>query len=211
MNIENKQVCRNVLIIAAALRKLNVEVDIRLNAGKAKFGAALDGYTRNLAANPAHESFFWYAGHGIQCGYRNYLLPVDAGVESERTLQRDAHSLDELLANQEEARNKVHVVALDARRNNPLPSSSRGAREKRGLAVIQDVPGDLFMMFSTAPGDVADGGKGNRNSPCTEAFLKHIDSGEPLSLMATDVIHESMRLTNYIQRPVSRAGGGGSV
>jgi tetratricopeptide (TPR) repeat protein len=69
---------------------------------------------------------------------------------------------------------------------------------------VQDVPGDLFVMFSTAPGDVADDGKGSRNSPFAEAFLKYIYSPEPLKMMTTDVINETMMLTNNSQRPFSR-------
>jgi tetratricopeptide (TPR) repeat protein len=130
-------------------------------------------------------------------------LPVDAGIENERTLQRDAFSLDEILSDLEGAHNKVNVVVLDACRNNPLPSSSRGTGT-RGLAVIQDVPGDLFVMFSTAAGDVAADGKGKRNSPFAESFLKYVNSNEPVALMASDVINETMRLTGLQQRPFSR-------
>jgi tetratricopeptide (TPR) repeat protein len=59
-------------------------------------------------------------------------------------------------------------------------------------------------MFSTAAGDVAADGKGSRNSPFAEAFLKHIDSPEPLVLMASEVISETMARTNNTQRPFSR-------
>jgi hypothetical protein len=70
--------------------------------------------------------------------------------------------------------------------------------------VVQDVPSDLFVMFSTAAGAVADDGKGRRNSPFAEAFLKYIDSHEPLVLMAPDVVRETMARTNNAQRPFSR-------
>jgi tetratricopeptide (TPR) repeat protein len=59
-------------------------------------------------------------------------------------------------------------------------------------------------MFSTAAGDVAEDGKGRRNSPFAEAFLKYINSPEPLVLMASDVINETMARTNNAQRPFSR-------
>jgi tetratricopeptide (TPR) repeat protein len=190
--------------IAAALQGLGFNVDLKLNLTRLQFGAALDGYVEKLAADSTSEGFFWYAGHGVQIEDRNYLLPVDAGIESERALRRDAYSLDELLADFENASNKVNVVVLDACRNNPLPSSSRGAGGTRGLAAVQDVPGDLFVMFSTAAGDVAADGKGSRNSPFAEAFLKYIDSPEPLVLMASDVINETMASTNNAQRPFSR-------
>ncbi|MDR1902698.1 MAG: tetratricopeptide repeat protein [Treponema sp.] len=190
--------------IAAALKGMGFEVDLRLNVGETQFGAAIDSYVAKLAGDSNSEGFFWYAGHGVQIRDQNYLLPVDASIESERSLQRNAFSLDELLADLEGARNKVNVVILDACRNNPLPSSARGAGGTRGLALIQDVPSDLFVMFSTDAGNVADDGKGKRNSPFAEAFLKHIASPEPVAIMASDVINETLRLTANQQRPFSR-------
>jgi hypothetical protein len=189
--------------IAAALKRLGFTVDLKLNVNRLQFGAAIDAHVQKLAAAKGSEGFFWYAGHGVQIGDKNYLLPVDAGIESERALQRDSFSLNELLTDFEKAGNKVNVVVLDACRNNPLPSSSRGAGT-RGLAVVQDVPSDLFVMFSTAAGAVADDGKGRRNSPFAEAFLKYIDSHEPLVLMVPDVVRETMARTNNAQRPFSR-------
>jgi hypothetical protein len=189
--------------IAAALEKLGFDVDLKLNVGRLQFGNAVDGYVKKLGSDSDSEGFFWYAGHGVQIGDQNYLLPVDAALESERVLQRDSYSLDGLLADFENAGNKVNVVVLDACRNNPLPSSSRGAGT-RGLAAIQDVPGDQFVMFSTAPGDVAADGKGKRNSPFAEAFLKHIDSHQPLVIMSAYVANETMARTANAQRPFSR-------
>jgi tetratricopeptide (TPR) repeat protein len=189
--------------ISEALEELGFEVDMRLDTTEAQFDAAINAYIAKLAADSGSEGFFWYAGHGVQIRDQNYLLPVDAGIESESALQRHSFSLDKLLSDLEGARNRVNVVILDACRNNPLPSSSRGAGS-RGLAVIQDVPGDLFMMFSTAAGDVAADGKGKRNSPFAEAFLKYIASSEAVAMMASDVINETMRLTSHQQRPFSR-------
>jgi hypothetical protein len=187
--------------IAAALEKLNFAVDLRLDVDEKQFEAAVDSHIRKLEANPANEGFFWYAGHAVQIRGVNYLLPVDASVESELILRRGAYALDDLQDELQRVGNKVNVVILDACRNNPLPSTSRGVGETRGLAAIQVAPGDLFVMFSTAPGNVADDGKGKQNSPFAEAFLKFIDSGDPLVLMAADVTKETMRLTGDQQQP----------
>ncbi|MDR1949338.1 MAG: caspase family protein [Spirochaetaceae bacterium] len=189
--------------IAAALKGLGFEVDLRLNLGEMQFGAAIDSYVKKLAGDSNSEGFFWYAGHGVQIRGQNYLLPVDANIESERTLQRNAFSLDELLADLGGAHNKVNVVILDACRNNPLPSSARGAAT-RGLVAVQDVPADLFVMFSTAPGDVAEDGQGKRNSPFAEAFLKHITTPDPLALVAPRITRETVQLTGNRQQPFFR-------
>jgi formylglycine-generating enzyme required for sulfatase activity len=94
------------------------------------------------------------------------------------------------------------MVILDACRDNPfknLPGGSRGL--SRGFVTVEHPPQDIFIMFSTAPGTTAADGEGTRNSPFTEAFLKYIDSGEILPVMAGLVTRETMRLTNGKQRP----------
>jgi hypothetical protein len=71
--------------------------------------------------------------------------------------------------------------------------------------VVQDLPSDLFIMFSTAPGNKAeDGVRGKRNSPFAEAFLKYIKSTEPLTIMAAHVTNETLFLTEQRQRPFYR-------
>jgi formylglycine-generating enzyme required for sulfatase activity len=68
--------------------------------------------------------------------------------------------------------------------------------------MVRDVPSDLFIMFSTAPGEKADDElAGSRNSPFAKAFLTHIASSEPVVVMAADVAHETMNLTGDRQRP----------
>jgi formylglycine-generating enzyme required for sulfatase activity len=189
--------------IAAALTKLGYQADLKLDLGEKQFEAAIKSYVAKLKSNRNSEGFFWYAGHGVQINNQNYLLPVDIEPES---VERDSFSLDLLLRDFDDARNKVNIIILDACRNNPLPVFSRGAGI-RGLAVVQetDIPGDLFMIFSTAPGNVADdGGAGKRNSPFAEAFLKHINSTEAITMMTTDVVRETMALTGGKQRPFSQ-------
>jgi uncharacterized caspase-like protein len=189
--------------IAASLTKLGFAVDLKLNVTEKQFGDAVDAYVKKLSANRDNEGFFWYAGHGIQINDQNYLLPVDIAVDTERTLQRSAYSLNELLDEFSKAKNKVNVVVLDACRNNPIPGNARGSG-KRGLAVINDVQGDTFLMFSTAPGEEADDGKGTRNSPFATAFLKNIASAEPVVMVAVDVANETLALTGQKQRPFIR-------
>jgi formylglycine-generating enzyme required for sulfatase activity len=189
--------------ITAALTKLGYKADLKIDLGERQFAAAIDSYVAKLKSNRNSEGFFWYAGHAVQIKDQNYLLPVDIRIESERSVERGAFSLDGLLRDFEDAHNKVNIIILDACRNNPFPSTSRSAGT-RGLATV-DVPGDLFIMFSTAPGDTAaDGDAGKRNSPFAEAFLKHINSTEIVSLMATDVANETMALTGGKQRPFLR-------
>ena len=67
--------------------------------------------------------------------------------------------------------------------------------------MVPDVPSDLFVMFSTAPGDKAEDAAGKRNSPFAEAFLKYMKASEPVTMMVADVANETMSLTGGRQRP----------
>jgi tetratricopeptide (TPR) repeat protein len=204
-NIENPFNTENdAQDIAAALKGLGFEVDLKLNVSGLQFGTAVGGYVQKLRGDPNSEGFFWYAGHGVHIGDQNYLLPVDAWLESERTLRQNSYSLDELFADFENAGNKVNVVVLDVWRNHPVFLPSSWGEGSWGLAAVQDVPDNQFVMFSTSFGGWSVGGGDSRNSPFAEAFLKYIDSPEPLVLMASDVISETMMYRSIAQRPFSR-------
>jgi tetratricopeptide (TPR) repeat protein len=161
--------------IAAALRKLGFDViegrdlDRRGTEDQIRaFGRKLDG---------ADLALLFYAGHGMQVGGKNYLIPVDAKLERTGDLSLDTIEVGQILA-QMEAEKRVNLVFLDACRDNPLARSfarSLGTRSTAvgsGLAAIQSAIGTM-IVYATQPDNVALDGEG-RNSPFTAALLKHI-------------------------------------
>jgi hypothetical protein len=190
--------------IGAALRDLGYRVDVKTNLSQYQMIDAVDAFAARLNSDRSSEGFFWYAGHAVQIRDENYLLPVDITIDSESRVRAGSYSLNALLEALDGARNKVNVIVLDSCRDNPLPTGARGSGA-RGLTVVQDLPSDLFIMFSTAPGNKAeDGAEGKRNSPFAEAFLKYIKSTEPLTIMAAHVTNETLFLTEQRQRPFYR-------
>ncbi|GHT82848.1 hypothetical protein FACS1894137_02560 [Spirochaetia bacterium] len=189
--------------IAASLKRLGWDVDQRSNLGNLDMGRAITGFMQKLRANGDNEGFFWYAGHGVEIEGENYLLPVDIADEEDAALYSSTR-LNVLLSQFEgTAGNKVNVVIIDACRNNPFkrtPTGKRGEDRSRGLANVEH-PQDMFLMYSTAPGETANDGKGKRNSPFAEAFLKHIANKESLVQMAARVVGETRQLTKGEQRP----------
>jgi uncharacterized caspase-like protein len=93
----------------------------------------------------------------------------------------------------------VNIVILDACRNNPL---SRGFRAiSRGLADPTVRPEGSFIAYSTAPGDVADDGKGT-NSPFTKALAESITKpGASINDVFQDVRGKVRAATNKKQVP----------
>ena len=129
-----------------------------------------------LNAGDNAEIVFFYAGHGIQIGRRNYLLPTDVSFDSIYDLPVESVTLDrviELLS----ARGEVHIAIIDACRDNPFPNVKLAGdldaslfETKTGFEVFR-TPLNSLVAFSTSPGMVAFDGDGE-NSPYTSAILK---------------------------------------
>jgi hypothetical protein len=189
--------------IAASLRSLGFQVDIKYDLTHLQTVSAINAFTTRLAGNVNSEGFFWYAGHAVQIRDENFLLPIDVSIDSESHVSASSFRLNNLVEALGDARNKVNVVILDSCRDNPLPASGRSAGSVRGMTVVNVPPtSDIFVMYSTAPGEkAADGATGKRNSPFAEAFLKYMKNPEPLSLMTTDIVNETLTITGGVQRP----------
>ncbi|MCA0869684.1 caspase family protein [Seohaeicola saemankumensis] len=127
------------------------------------------------AMNVDDTALFYFAGHGIQLGSDNYILPVDAEPGTEIDLTKSAIRLQSILRSMESGAD-TRIVILDACRNNPFlrDRANRSTGESRGLMRMEAGVGS-FIAFSTEPGNVAADGAG-RNSPFTAALLRHIST-----------------------------------
>ena len=105
--------------MTAAIKSAGFDVIEAINADKKKLDAALRDFAEKLSA--ADVALFFYAGHGLQVGAQNYLVPIDAKLERERDLDFEALKLDFVLRQIEiDREGKTTIVILDACRDNPL-------------------------------------------------------------------------------------------
>jgi len=163
--------------VAQSLRELGFEVTLALDLDKSSFEKQVRDFANSL--DGAQAAVFFYAGHGLQVDGRNYMVPVDAELADEADLPFELVSLDIVL--QRLAHNRItSIIFLDACRNDPLGeklAKSLGARSNavgQGLASVYASVGTL-ISFSTQPGNTARDGTGDgKNSPFTEALLRHI-------------------------------------
>ena len=75
-----------------------------------------------LFGQTAHDTdiaLVYYAGHGLEVGNQNFLIPIDARLARDLDLEFEAITLASILKVVEGAR-KLKVVILDACRTNPL-------------------------------------------------------------------------------------------
>ena len=188
-----------------ALKEVGIEVILGLDLDKRAFDGKVRDFAGALA--DADTGIFFYAGHGLQVAGRNYLVPVDAQLRSERDLDFEAVALDFILKQMElDRESKTNIVFLDACRDNPLARNlarsmgTRSANIGRGLAQVQTGVG-TFIAYSTQPGNVALDGTG-RNSPFTAALAKNMKApGRNLTAVMIDVRKEVLSVTNGKQVP----------
>ena len=138
--------------VAALLEKAGFGVERRVNATRSELVAAAGRYVEAAARSEISLALFYYAGHGAQLDWRNYLLPVDARVDTASDLPAQGVDMGSLLVRLGRAKGRSYVVILDACRDNPFGPSFRPSQP--GLSQFDAPPGGL-LAFSTAPGSVA--------------------------------------------------------
>ena len=154
--------------MAGLLKLAGFDVIVHENLGLREMHLALRDFGDRLKRESL--GLFYFAGHGVQVRGRNYLLPVDADIGREDEVAFNALDLQAVLEKMDSARNHTNLIILDACRNNPF--ATRFQLGSRGLAQIDAPPGTL-VAFATAPGAVADDGKG-RNGLYTRFLLEHL-------------------------------------
>ncbi|MDQ7249861.1 caspase family protein [Dongia sedimenti] len=157
-------------LIGGTLEQVGFEVILVTDATQKQMQRAIVDFGDRLAkAGPDAVGLFYYAGHGLQLGGQNYLVPTDADISREVDVEIDGVSADLVLKQMAYADSRVNIVILDACRNNPLARDFRSIAASQGFAEIRSKPKGTFISYSTAPGEVAvDGTDGH--SPFAEAL-----------------------------------------
>jgi len=154
--------------VAATLKGLGFQVILRVNSDRRQMVEAVREFGTSIKRGGV--GFFYYAGHGVQSRGKNFLVPVGARVEGEGDLEFEAMDTNMVLAQMDEAANRVNIIVLDACRDNPYTRSFRSSN--KGLAQMDSVKGS-FIAYATAPGSVAADGSG-RNGTYTKHLLSSL-------------------------------------
>lgn len=155
--------------IATELQKVGFKFNLQLDAGRVALTLAIRNFSADLAKSKG-VGLFYYAGHGAQLGWRNYLIPVDADIQKLEDIPAKTVDLNTLLGGLTKAENAMNVIILDACRDNPF--GSRVPTEQKGLSQF-DAPSGSLIAYATAPGNTASDGEGS-NGLFTESLLREI-------------------------------------
>jgi hypothetical protein len=186
--------------VAAALTRLEFEVDLVLNPDR----AALENAVRRLGqkSHGADTSLFYFSGHALEAQGANWLLPVSADVKSDDDLRFEALDLTIILGLIEN-KSRVSLLFLDACREDPFKQRLGLSRDlsPAGLAPAHATGSGTFIAFATAPGSVAADGSGE-HSPFTAAMLQFIETpGLEVRQMMSKVRGEVEAVTDGKQIP----------
>jgi hypothetical protein len=156
--------------MADLLRKAGFRVDAHYDVDGKTLAETVRAFGDSVARPEVKLAFFYYAGHGVQVDWRNYLLPVDANIGSADELKRQCLDLGVLLGALAKAKGKEFVIVLDACRDNPLGAGWHP--EQKGLSQF-DAPVGSLIAFATAPGGTASDG-GRQHGLYTENLVKEL-------------------------------------
>ena len=187
--------------VGAALSRLGFAVTTLENASYSELRRGLLEFT--LAASASEVAVVFYAGHGIEVDQRNFLVPVDARLASDQSVEFETVPLD-LVQQAVKRALGLRLVIVDACRDNPFASSMQRAGATRsigrGLARVEP-SGDTLVAYAAKEGTVAADGEG-RNSPYSAALLANLEEpGLEVGLMFRRVRDAVLAATGGSQEP----------
>ncbi len=189
---------RDAQAVAARLAALGFQVIERRDATREQMQSALEEAAGALRGRDA-VGLLYYAGHGLQIDWRNYMLPVDIALASAADVPRQGVDVQQVLDTFRRAGTRTNIVVLDACRDNPFGG---GAGAARGLAPLDAPPGS-FLAYATAPGNVAeDGSDSDGNGLYTRHLLQALQQAEvPIEELFKRVRTQVRRATGGRQVP----------
>jgi hypothetical protein len=181
---ELKNAREDAKAMASSLSAVGYKVTLQLDLNEKEMKAALRTFSSQIQGGD--EVMFFFAGHGVQLGAANYLLPTDIGGESEAQVKDEAIQLQRI---------------LDDMRDNPFKTPGRNIGG-RGLAPTTAATGQM-VVFSAGTGQQALDRLGdkdkNKNGVFTRTFLKEMQKpGISIDRIVKNVRNEVAELAKSI-------------
>ena len=192
----------DAIAMAESLRTLSFDVTVKTDLSLKDMNAAIRNFKGSI--KKGDEVVFFYAGHGVQIGQSNFLLPVDITGESEDQIRDDAVLLDRVLDDISEKKAKFTLAMLDACRDNPFKKAGRSlGGGTRGLAPASTANGQM-IIFSAGAGQQALDKLGpndkEKNGLFTRVFIKEMQkSGLSVDRVVRNVRNQVVELAKSVK------------
>jgi uncharacterized caspase-like protein len=193
---------RDAKLIASTFRELGfATVTLVPDLGRDKFFAALHEF--GVEAEKADWAVVYYAGHGMEIGGVNYLIPVDARLKADSDAETQAVALEQVIAAVAGAR-KLRLVMLDACRDNPFEKTMQRTIAlklvNRGFSNIEPEAG-FMVVYAAKHGETALDGD-SLNSPFATVLARVIKEPKIEVRKLFDIVRDDVwKVTNRAQQP----------
>ena len=137
--------------MSQSLQTLGFNVTLALDQTERALKETLRNFKSSVEGGD--EVVVFYAGHGVQIGTTNYLLPVDITGQNEDQVRDEAIQMQRILDDMQERRTGFLLMIVDACRDNPFKVAGR-TLGGRGLAPTTAATGQM-VIFSAGTGQQA--------------------------------------------------------
>lgn len=208
---ELKNPVNDALLMASTLESLDFDVILDTNiVDKANFIRTIRQFGDKRSDYDV--AIVYYAGHGIQVGSENFLLPTKSNFENEYDVIDYGVSVQNIMRYLTGITNQVNILVLDACRDNPFEGNWTKTRSLKGqgLAKIPPPTGSI-IAFSTDAGNTAADGKDNNSIYCESLCKNMLLENTSLDQVFRNVRMEVLKKTDGDQRPVESSQLTGST
>jgi hypothetical protein len=194
-----KNTLNDARAMSATLKNLGFEVTTIENGTYETIKNAIYAFGDRI--QDVDVSLFFYAGHGLEVDGTNYLVPVDADIQSHLDVKQKCIPLTGVSNTMEFANDEgLNMIILDACRNNPFPAGKRGGT---GLARI-NAPSGTLIAYATDPGSVASDGDGT-NGLYTGELIKQLKVSQRIEDIFMHTRNNVEQISGGKQRPWEEA------
>ncbi len=187
--------------MAASLSELGFEVTLLKNNDLRNLKENLNKWYNSIEGNDI--AIFYFAGHGMEVNGDNFLIPVDADMNSETDVVYNTLNVNQVLGNMDEKKVGMKLLILDACRDNPFKRSWTRGGGSKGLAQLSATKG-TYIAFAASPGFTAqDGGNYRLQNGVFTHYLKQeiLKQGISIDEVFNNVTGSVAELTKNQQIP----------
>jgi uncharacterized caspase-like protein len=199
-------------IVAAMLKQIGFDsVDAKMDLKAADMRRALREFGNKT--RDADVALVYYAGHGIELDNTNYLIPVDAQLETDTDVYDETLPLDRVLVAVEPAK-QLRLVILDACRDDPFSKRMKRTVASRaigrGLAKVEPTSPNTIIAYAAKAGSTASDGD-SKNSPFATALVEYLPKpGLDLRRAFGFIRDDVLKITGNKQEPYVYGSLGGN-
>ncbi len=164
-----KNPLNDVRELSRCLDELNFKTIVVEDATKKAMLESIREFRRLIPEN--RVILFYYSGHGFQVNGRNYLIPIDADIQTLHDTEIEAMDLGRVINSMNTDGGTLNIVILDACRTNPFAHNYRSIGTY-GFAKMS-APKGTIISYATSPGKTAADGSGIYGV-YTESLLNNI-------------------------------------